>query len=105
MRGEGYEWDAELVSGPFDGLIDCVVTINGEETPPEFIKRNVGEPAKKSRLGEKVLEQLKNTPDSTKVAVYKLRASVGPDEDKCVYDYVEQVEYKEFRTKYKSKST
>ena len=100
FEGYGYEWDAELVGGPCDGLLDRVVQLDGEKTPPKNLIKVLGKPMKKSKIGEKVLEDwslpgLKNK----KVAIYEI-IKFDDDADYCQYGYVETLFAKAYQEKY-----
>lgn len=99
-EGYGYEWDALLIGGPADGCLDRVIEINSEK-PPDILKRVVdGNEMRRETLGEKLIEYLTNSQidDNQRVAVYRLREIV--EDEKCLYDYLETIDMKLFRTKY-----
>ena len=98
--GSGYDWDIELVGGPFDGFEDIVIQLEGENPPP-YIKYLPNKNLVKSKIGEKFFETLKNYEDGTKVIIYKFRNPPGEEEvDFCYYDFVEVTTHGEFVKKY-----
>jgi hypothetical protein len=99
-EGYGYEWDAELIGGPCDGLLDRAVQLSGQE-PPSYLGKILSLPMKRSKIGEKVMEdwQLAVLKGKEKVAVYEL-VEHDDDEDKCKYVYVETVEACDYQIKY-----
>lgn len=98
LSGYGYYWKAELIGGPFDGLIDQVVQMKGSN-PPLHIKRIVSIlPEEKPSLGSKLIEHWGEThvPPNTRVAVYKLVT-----EDEIVkYSYCETTTMKAYKDNY-----
>ena len=105
MGGEGCEWDAELVAGPFDGMVDTVIQLEGNQ-PPEIMPKPMNKSGlKKLKLGEKILEiwAKQHLPDDTKLAIYKLRGEPSDydgDEDDLFYDFEEITTAADFRRKY-----
>ena len=100
-EGYGYEWDAELIGGPCDGLLDRTVQLHGKE-PPLYLGKILGLPMKKSKIGEKIMEdwQLVALKGNKKVAVYELVDPPDSEEDKCRYEYVETVVVGDYKIKY-----
>lgn len=105
MGGYGYEWDAELVAGPFDGMVDTVIQLEGNQ-PPEIIPKPMNKDGlKKLKLGEKVLEiwAKEHMQDDTKLAIYRLRgepSDYSGDEDDLLYDFEEITTAAVFKQKY-----
>jgi hypothetical protein len=99
-EGYGYEWDAELIGGPCDGLVDRAIQLHGQE-PPSYLGKIMGLPMKRSKIGEKVMEdwQLAVLKGDKKVAVYEL-VEYDDDEDKCKYEYVETVIASDYQNNY-----
>ena len=98
FEGYGYEWDADLIDGPCDGLTDRAVQLHGEE-PPEFLVKILGRPMRHSKIGEKVMEDWEALKTEGKVAVYKLK-EFNDEEDTCKYQHVETMLAKDYKTKY-----
>lgn len=101
IEGSGSEFDVELVGGPFDGLEDIVVNMNGA-LPPPYTYRGMEDGFEKSFLGEKVLEHWKkdHIADDTRVAMYKLRGEIedyNEDTEKCFYDYLQIGKFETYR--------
>ncbi|MHA2043193.1 MAG: hypothetical protein ACW99G_00280 [Candidatus Thorarchaeota archaeon] len=100
FEGYGYEWDAELVAGPFDGMLDTVIQLEGDQPPKELWKPMDEKDFKKPKLGEKIIEiwSKKSLKDDMKIAVYKLRGEPSDyddkDEDELFYDFQEITTYK-----------
>ena len=108
-EGHGAEFDAELIGGPLDGLQDLVIVLDGGK-PPAYIHKILGgdTPTEKPKLGQKVIEAWseKHIPDETRVAAYSLRGSIDDYEEEdetCFYDYVETLDYGDFKKKYKTR--
>jgi len=105
IDGYGYEWDAELVGGPCDGLIDHVIQLEGNLPPSVIYKPLNKDYLKKLKLGEKIFEiwSKESLSDDLKLAIYKIRGKVddydGSEED-LKYDYLETLTAKEFKNKY-----
>lgn len=94
VDGYGYEWDASLIGGPADGCIDRVIQTDGDIHPPEQFIKILDGGIEREPIGKKLLQSWgeKHLPDSTKVALYRIRGNredVDEDQDLCVYDYVE----------------
>ena len=108
MQGFGYDWDAELIGGPCDGLTDLVISLT-EPHPPRLIRKKIGEDYDKPKLGEKMIEQWSNKPlpEDTKLAVYKLRGNLedyDDEDDVCTYDFVETLSAREYSNKYEKEN-
>jgi hypothetical protein len=100
--GYGYEWDALLLGGPADGCVDITIVVNGE-TPPKFIKRVVdGKEMSRETLGQKLIEYLtsRSMDEKQRVAAYGLKEIT--QDQMCLYEYLETVTMKEFRSKYEA---
>lgn len=105
ISGEGYEWDAELVAGPFDGMVDTVIQLEGNKPPKIMPKPMNKKGLKKLKLGEKILEILakEHLPDDMKLAIYKLRgepSDYNGEEDDLFYDFQEITTACDFRQNY-----
>jgi hypothetical protein len=106
FEGYGYEFNSEHYGGPFDGLVDSVVSF--EENPPRFnVKRiDEGNPGEKKKLGQKLLDQWKSRhiADDTFVAVYKIegRPEEYGEASKVPYHYMGTMTMSEYKGKYGS---
>lgn len=99
FEGYGYEWDAELIGGPCDGLVDRAVQLQGK-APPEFLVKILGRPMKQSKIGEKVIEDWQVAGmNGKRVAVYQLE-ELDEEADKCQYSHVETMPVEDYRIKY-----
>jgi len=106
MEGQGCEWDAELVAGPYDGHVDTVIQLEGNHPPTMYPKPMNKDGLKKLKLGEKILEiwAKKHLPDDMKLALYKLRGEPSDydgEEDDLFYDFEEIITAADYRLKYK----
>lgn len=100
VSGYGYEFLTELFGGPLDGYRGTVMSINDEDPPKVWIEK-VDQKDKTKNLGARFLEKCIGCSysDEDKVAVYKL--SEFRESPICCYDYVETIEYKKYKEKYK----
>jgi hypothetical protein len=103
VEGYGYEFKSEYYGGPFDGLVDTVVSFC--KHPPNFsIKRSQGDLSKKKKLGEKLLDEWKSShlSEDVWVTVYKIegRSEEYGESSIIPYHHVGTMKMKDFREKY-----
>jgi hypothetical protein len=100
-EGYGYEWDALLIGGPADGCLDRAIEINGNTPPKTLLRIADGQEMNRESLGEKLIEYLTKSQidGNQRVAVYRLR-EISPDDERCLYDYLETIKMSDFRLKY-----
>lgn len=103
IDGHGYYWKAELIGGPFDGLIDKVIQMKGSEPPKHLFRIASNLPPEKSLLGIKIIEQWskKDIPSDTCVVVYKFDHDDEVEDDTIVkYSYCETTTIGSYNKKY-----
>jgi hypothetical protein len=103
LNGHGYYWRAELIGGPFDGLMDKVIQMRGSNPPLHMYRMVTVLPEEKPSLGSKLIEEWgkKHVPPNTRVAVYELTTEGEVEENEIIkYSYCETTTIKEYKENY-----
>ena len=105
--GYGYEYDVKYLGGPFDGLVNSIVSF--KSNPPVSTFCIIDDEEKEYYEGEKTLGKKllnkwkeKNIPEESRVAVYKLEGDPEEytDDDLINYHFQGTMSHRDYKERY-----